>query len=170
MSPPSAPRRAPRQLVLGLLWVAAALAACGGEDGAGPASEPQPPTDEATPEAPGGRPGGEAAPGPGDRERQPEGGEPEPPDTSPRGCAFTAPEGRLAEATVAIDLDGVPCGLGTRLARAAALGQPAGANLTIDTGGYRCVPSTARKGANVTYTCSGDAGSARFDVVWSAGR
>ena len=61
----------------------------------------------------------------------------------------------------------MPCDEAMALARAAALGQPAGANLTIDARGYGCEPSSRRKGENVTYTCAGDHGSASFPVVWS---
>lgn len=68
-----------------------------------------------------------------------------------------------------MELDGIGCAQGRRLARAAALGQPAGANLTFDVGGFACEPSTLRKGENVRYSCAGEAGEASFDVVWTSG-
>lgn len=85
----------------------------------------------------------------------------------PEECVYVAPEGRLAEGEIVIELSGVDCDQGRSLARAAALGQPAGANLTIDRDGFHCVPSTAAKGANVTYSCTMGSAEATFDVVWS---
>jgi hypothetical protein len=119
------------------------------------------------------RPGrGRSAGGPraapsGDRQAEREA----PPDTAngPGECIFEAPPGRLAEERIVVELEGIGCAEGRRLARAAALGQPAGANLEFDAAGFRCRPSTPRKGANVTYSCESDAGRATFDVVWSSG-
>lgn len=91
------------------------------------------------------------------------------PGTGRAGCSFSAPPGRLAQRDVAIELDGVACQEGTALAKAAALGQPAGANLTLSRDGFDCEPSTREKGANVTYTCTRAGDAVSFDVVWSAG-
>jgi hypothetical protein len=93
--------------------------------------------------------------------------EEQPPAPEPEQCTYTAPPGRLAEDEIAIELSGVDCEQGQRLAKSAALGQPAGANLTVSRDGFECQPSTRTKGANVTYTCSGEGGEVSFDVVWS---
>lgn len=85
------------------------------------------------------------------------------------GCVFEAPPGRLGEDAIEIELAGPSCEEAMRLAQAAAVGQPAGANLTVARDGYDCEPSTAEKGANVTYVCTGAGGKASFEVIWSAG-
>ena len=95
------------------------------------------------------------------------GAEEQPPAPEPEQCTYTAPPGRLAEDEIAIELSGVDCEQGQRLAKSAALGQPAGANLPVIRDGFDCQPSTRTKGANVTYTCVGEGGEVSFDVVWS---
>ena len=85
----------------------------------------------------------------------------------PQQCIYTAPPGRLAEDEIVIELSGVDCDQGQRLAMSAALGQPAGANLTLTRDGFECRPSTATKGANVTYTCTSGGDEVSFDVTWS---
>lgn len=82
-------------------------------------------------------------------------------------CRYVAPPGRLALRNVLVSVGGLSCAEGKRLALAAAMGQPAGANLVIRTKGFRCLPSTTRKGANVAYTCKRDKKQARFRIVWS---
>jgi hypothetical protein len=146
-----------------------ALPACGDDDEE-PAGETAAPATTET----GGEPGGVETAGPpttsptvGDTATAPE-AEEQPP-AGPEQCTYTAPPGRLAEDEIAIELSGVDCEQGQRLAKSAALGQPAGANLTVSRDGFECRPSTSTKGANVTYTCTGGAGEVSFDVVWSAG-
>jgi hypothetical protein len=152
------------------LLAAVALASCGGEEAEGPAPPPDPAGEPAAP-GPESSASDEAPPSMPEEgaDRDPaSGGAAGADGTGASGaCVFTAPEGRLAEAEVAIELDGVPCEEALPLARAAALGQPAGANLEIARSGFECEPSTATKGANVIYTCTGASGSAAFDVVWS---
>jgi hypothetical protein len=80
---------------------------------------------------------------------------------------FNAPPQRLAESRIPIELTGVPCDQGRRLAKAAALGQPAGANLALNVAGFDCEPSTKTKGANVSYVCTDGSREARFDVAWT---
>jgi hypothetical protein len=110
---------------------------------------------------------GSSAPPSDDRQME---SEPPPNASNAHGeCIFEAPPGRLAEERIVVELEGIGCEQGRRLARAVALGQPAGANLEFDAAGFRCRPSTPRKGANVTYSCEGEAGRATFDVVWSSG-
>lgn len=111
------------------------------------------------PERKGGRPAAEDAPAEG---------KPRAREAMPEECAFEAPPGRLAEERVVVELSGIPCDQGIALARAGALGQPAGANLAFQRDDFRCEPSTAEKGANVTYRCTGDGGAASFEVLWSA--
>lgn len=82
-------------------------------------------------------------------------------------CEYVAPPGRLARRTVHVSVAGLSCPEGKRLALAAAMGQPAGANLVIRPKGFRCLPSTRRRGANVAYTCKRDKKQARFRIVWS---
>jgi hypothetical protein len=84
------------------------------------------------------------------------------------GCRFEAPPGRLGERTVTVELTSVSCREGTRLARAAALGQPAGANIPVEHDGFRCEPSTRERGVDVTYTCSQGPRRASFRISWSA--
>lgn len=88
-------------------------------------------------------------------------------EAGPEECAFEAPPGRLADEHVVVELSGIPCDQGIALARAGALGQPAGANLVFERDGFWCEPSTQEKGANATYSCIGDGGEASFEVVWS---
>jgi hypothetical protein len=80
---------------------------------------------------------------------------------------FEPPAGRLAVDRIPVELDGTTCPEALRLVEAAAVGQPAGANLELTRDGFRCTPSTLEKGANVTYTCASGAREAMFDVVWS---
>lgn len=152
---------------------ALALTGCGGDEPQG-----RPGQDASAPAA--GRP----APGPEEGaqepprgERQPResgragsaGGPPSPGPAGAGGCAYQAPPGRLSEERVALELRGVSCDQAVALARAATLGQPAGANLTIARDGFECEPSSREPGENVTYICSGEAGRVSFRVVWSEG-
>ncbi len=139
---------------LAVAIAALAVTACGADEQTSPSAERS--GDSQQPERPAQR--DEDAAEPGDEA-----------EDEPARCTFEAPPGRLAEDSVVLELDGVSCEEGMRAARAAALGQPAGANLVVRSGGFECEPSTLEKGVNVTYTCSGDAGEATFDVVWSAG-
>lgn len=165
--PAEAPGVAARTGAAAALAAATVLAACGGDQPDDPAAPPpergEAParTSEEATEAGGGGGAPESGRGRGAQAPGPDGVH------GPERCVFTAPEGRLARAEVAIELDGVSCAEATPLARAAALGQPAGANLTIESRGFECEPSSADKGANVRYTCTGGSGSASFDVVWS---
>lgn len=151
--------------------VAALLAGCGEDaEPSGPVAPVREPPggerDAATPRS--GAGGGDPAPG-AEADSPPRGREPSaPPPTTPASCLFRAPEGRLAEAEVTIALDGVVCEEAVPLAKAAALGQPAGANLTLTRDGFRCTPSTAQKGVNVTYTCIRGPEAASFEVLWTA--
>lgn len=153
-----------------LVMVAALLAAgCGrDEEPSDPAvleSEPPERAEGATAPRPETRE--EAAPGePLERRR----GDARPPASreGPVVCSYTAPEGRLAEPRLTIALDGVACDEAVPLAKAAALGQPAGANLTLSRDGFRCEPSTAEKGVNTTYTCVRGSNEASFEVLWTA--
>lgn len=153
---------------------AAAIAACG-EDPQAP--EPPAPLERKTAD---GAPGDRAAPdespttnagadeGATDGEA---GGAPsvagEADEGAPTECAFEAPPGRLAQDRILLELAGVDCDQGRSLARAAALGQPAGANLALTVDGFDCEPSTRTKGANVTYICTAGTGEVSFAVVWS---
>ena len=83
------------------------------------------------------------------------------------GCTYLAPPERLGVRKVAIDLTGMSCPEAKRLALAAAMGQPAGANLTIEPNGFECKPSTARKGTNVVYSCMRGGKRASFKIAWS---
>jgi hypothetical protein len=157
------PSRAPPALAIAL--GAVLLAACGGDD------EPSEPTAPLT------VPGTETAEtteagGAGDvdtgarattEEPAGEGGEP----AEGGECVFRPPPERLAVSEIPIELSGVPCEQGMRLAEAAAVGQPAGANLSLSRDGFACEPSTREKGANVTYTCTKGSQEASFDVTWS---
>ena len=122
------------QALLGAATIAAAglVAACGGDQPQEEATSPPQPTAEASAPAEdergakderGAAAGDGAEPG----ERSEEVEEDDRGAAGPAGCVFTAPPERLAEAVVTIELDGVACGEATVLARAAALGQPAGA-------------------------------------------
>lgn len=82
-------------------------------------------------------------------------------------CEYTAPPGRLGERVVRIELSEIPCDEGRRLALAAAVGQPAGANIPVRRDGFRCDPSTRERGENVTYTCTNGSQSARFGIAWT---
>lgn len=84
-------------------------------------------------------------------------------------CEYGAPPGRLGNRTVSIELAGASCATGRRLARAAALGQPAGANIPVSSQGFRCVPSTRERGVNVVYSCSNGPQRASFEIEWTAG-
>ena len=86
---------------------------------------------------------------------------------APGACRFNAPPGRLAVRQVKIELTRLPCPDGQRLAQAAAVGQPAGANLVVRKDGFECAPSSTRKGANVRYACARDGQRVAFRVVWS---
>jgi len=68
---------------------------------------------------------------------------------------------------VTIELTRLPCPEGKRLAQAAAVGQPAGANLVVRKDGFKCTPSSMRKGENVRYACARGGQRAAFRVVWS---
>jgi hypothetical protein len=151
------------------LVAALALAACGGDAGTETAAPPEPAEEASAPREQGAE---DAADGGADGEADlPAEDRPAPSGSSGSaagaGCAFTAPPGRLARDEVAIELDDVACEDAVPLARAAALGQPAGANLAIERRGFTCEPSTKAKGENVTYTCTGPAGSATFEVAWT---
>lgn len=156
----------PRPPVAAALVGALTLASCGGQEAEGPTGPPEPSAEASAPDDRSSRPvdGGSAPEGHGGRAGEPSG---QSGSAAGERCAFTAPEGRLARDVVTIELDGLACEEALPLARAAALGQPAGANLTIESHGFECEPSSATKGANVTYECTGDGGSAAFDVVWS---
>lgn len=149
---------------LAVLLAVVLLAACGGGDerAAAPPAELPAPTEGAPPPMESAPTGGEQAADREDGEANSEAG------GGGAACVFHAPPGRLAEDAIAIELSDVPCEQGMRLAEAAAVGQPAGANLTVSRDGFECEPSSAEKGANVTYTCAGDAGEVTFDVAWTA--
>jgi hypothetical protein len=153
------------------LLAAMVLASCGGGGhDEGPAATPEPTRKAAGPDEQGSRSGAASGGDEGGSRGDGPAAETPAPDGSAAGgaCVFAAPEGRLARDEVTIELDGVACAEAIPLAKAAALGQPAGANLTIESRGYACEPSTKAKGENVTYACTGPAGEAGFEVVWSA--
>lgn len=113
----------------------------------------EPPADAASPAGPG-----------ADGER----GRESPTATAAPACRYRAPPGRLAEDVVPIQLAAATCDEGTRLAMAAALGQPAGANITVRRDGFLCEPSTEDRGRNVLYSCMKGAQRVSFPIEWSA--
>ena len=155
--------------------VAVLTAGCGGDDEAfapreggattttGVAAQPEPASREGRETS--GRAGAARRDGDGaaDSEGSAGGGE-----ASAVGCEYAAPPGRLGDDAVAIELSGLSCDEGRRLAVAAALGQPAGANVRVKRDGFDCEPSTRERGADVTYSCSKGSRSARFEIVWTA--
>lgn len=81
-------------------------------------------------------------------------------------CEYSAPPGRLGDRGVSLVLAGTSCDQGRRLALAAALGQPAGANIPVRRDGFRCDPSTRERGVEVTYSCTRGSESAEFTIAW----
>ena len=166
------------RFALAVAAVAAVLAGCGGGDGRAPA--PAAPSTTATDAAPTkSEDRSSAAPestveapadaatsaGPGaDGER----GRESPTAAAAPACRYRAPAGRLAEDVVPIQLAATTCDEGTRLAMAAALGQPAGANITVRRDGFLCEPSTEERGRNVVYSCVKGAQRVSFPIEWSA--
>lgn len=90
------------------------------------------------------------------------------PSAGGAGCVFHAPEGRLGEDEITVELDGTSCEQALRLVETAAVGQPTGANLSLSRDGFDCEPSTTDKGADVTYSCANGAERAGFQIVWSS--
>lgn len=153
----------------GLLLLSAA--GCGGADGQGATTEAatgqttsRATAPEARGEQPEGKPGRSRAGGNGESPSK-AGGEAAG-GSDPGGCEYAAPPGRLGEGAVKIELTGTPCDEGRRLALAAALGQPAGANLPVRRDGFDCEPSTRERGVDVTYSCTKGSQSARFAISW----
>ena len=154
-----------------VLLLAAALGGCGGDE------EPPPPVTApvghstvetagdggADPGAEAGRQGDGAAPDA--RESEPDGSAEA---DAPGGCRYDAPPGRLGNDAVTIELSGTNCEQGRRLALAAAVGQPAGANIPVRRDGFKCEPSTRERGANVDYSCSKGSEAASFRIEWTA--
>jgi hypothetical protein len=163
-----------------------ALAGCGDDDESAPsqgsattatsatAAEEPKETDEGASgegsDAAGERPGGgSSTDDPGAIDPSPPAGES--PDGGGAGgaCEYSAPPGRLGSRTVSIRLSGTSCEVGRRLAKAAALGQPAGANIPVAGEGFSCEPSTRERGVNVVYSCSKGSQRASFEIEWTAG-
>ncbi len=159
-------------LALGTGLLLLLAAGCGGTDEQGAAREA--PTGQTTgrataPEARGGQPAAK----PQERPRAGGNGAPSPQahgeaagGNGPGGCEYTAPPGRLGEGAVKIELTGASCDERRRLALAAALGQPAGANLPVRRDGFDCEPSTRERGVDVTYSCTKASQRARFAISW----
>jgi hypothetical protein len=166
----AAPKSRLRAVAVAIALAALAGAAAGcGNDSEAPASTTAPTSDRVEPG--GGEGAGSQTEGDRDlnRDRATEPETADEPDASGDGeCVFEAPPGRLAQERIVVELAGIGCDVGRQLALAAAVGQPAGANLDIEVGAFDCRPSTSRKGVNVTYTCAGERGEASFDVVWSS--
>jgi hypothetical protein len=146
-------------IVLGSL----AAAGCGDDEPGATDASPRVEGTSAADAAPG--PGGATdgeSPGGNGETTEPQGGE------GSEACTFEAPPGRLGVADVPVELSGVTCEQGRRLVQTAAVGQPAGANLSLSRDGFDCRPSTREKGATVTYTCARGPQRASFEIVWSA--
>jgi hypothetical protein len=145
---------------------ALALVACGEEEE--PPAPAAPPAPAGAPDA--AREGGAERGSEVDRADGEERSGPPGPGTEagPSECVFQAPPGRLAESRIVVELARISCDQGRQLAKAAAIGQPGGANLELTAHGFRCEPSTTKKGVNVSYVCADGPREARFDLVWSA--
>lgn len=164
---PSLDRSARALAALAALLVALSLPACGDDEE--PATETAPAATDSGAEqgTTGAEQGATTSGGETGTEPEAEEGPPAEDDAEPQQCVYTAPPGRLAEDVIVIELSGVDCHQGQRLAKSA-VGQPAGANLTLSRDGFECRPSTSAKGVNVTYTCTSGASEVRFDITWSA--
>lgn len=155
-----------------VLVLATACGGCGSDEE--PATQATAPTADSTietagedegasggdPDRPAGAADGASSPEPGDQDGS--GGR-----AQPGGCSFDAPPGRLASDQILIELSGADCEQGRRLAEAASVGQPAGANIPVRRDGFECAPSTRERGVNVDYSCENGSEAVSFRIEWT---